>query len=139
MHVSNANAKHQPGGRLGNMRVKNFIIPLVIYPFDVMVSLGETDEELKKAFKKHKQFEHEDYFKHEMKYGRSSLLPNGNTVIRMKFYPANDYGFGSLAHEIFHTVMKVFDIVGIKWCDESDEAYAYCISYLTTEIYKRLK
>ena len=32
---------------------KNFIIPLVVYPFDVMVSLGETDEQLKKALSKY--------------------------------------------------------------------------------------
>ena len=31
----------------------NFIIPLVIYPFDVMFSLGETDERLTKQFKKY--------------------------------------------------------------------------------------
>lgn len=30
----------------------NFLVPLQVYPFDIMVSIGETDEQLAKSIKK---------------------------------------------------------------------------------------
>lgn len=39
-----------------------------------------------------------------------------------------------ITHELFHVVEKVMEYVGIKHCDESSEAFAYLLTYLTKEV-----
>ena len=34
------------------MKSKNFIVPLIVYPFDVMVLIGEDDDALEKKLSK---------------------------------------------------------------------------------------
>jgi len=44
-----------------------------------------------------------------------------------------------VAHEVFHAVELLMDRIGCKLTDESSEAYAYLIGYLTKEIHRCLK
>lgn len=119
-------------------RSLNFIIPLVVYPFDVMCSFGETDDELKKKLSKYHGCEWDDLMKCSGQ-GRYVMLPNNQSLIRLWNYPTTPEEYGSLQHEIFHMVMAVMDRIGMKFIMlESDEAYSYLIGYLTKEIYKRL-
>lgn len=39
-----------------------------------------------------------------------------------------------LVHELFHITYIVLSAVGIKLSDDSDEAYAYYLQYLTTQV-----
>lgn len=115
----------------------NFIVPLVVFPFDVMVSLGETDEQIKKALGK---FDIE--WKDEMQcfgQGRFFMTENNQSVIRTKVFPTSCEDYGHLQHEIFHSVTMLLDRIGMVFKPlESDECYAYLIGYLTTEIYKKI-
>lgn len=116
---------------------KNFIIPLVIYPFDVMVSLGETDEELKSSLKK-VNTEWDDNMACVGK-GRFYMTEQKQSIIRLSVYPKTNEDYGTLAHEIFHAVTHILNVVGMKLAFfKSDEAYAYLMGYLTTEIYKKI-
>ena len=40
------------GSSSKNRKRLNFVLPLVIYPFDIMISFGETDQEIMSALKK---------------------------------------------------------------------------------------
>ncbi len=81
---------------------KNFTIPMVVYPFDLMVSFAESDDRLRRM-------------------------------------PDTPVEFGYLQHEIFHYVTFLLDRLGITFCLEtSDEAFAYLVGYITTEIYKKI-
>lgn len=115
----------------------NFIIPLVIYPFDVMVSLGETDEQLKKSLKK-TSIDWDDLMICRG-VGRTFMDDSGRGIIRLKSYPHTCEDYGVLQHEIFHYVTFIMDKIGMKLnlCD-SDEAYSYLIGYLTTQIYLKI-
>ncbi len=122
------------------MRSLNFVIPYVIYPFDVMVSIGEDDEVLKKKLIKHgANVNNTDLSHHHTQRGRCIMFEDHQTLIRLYQFPKTPTQFGHLQHEIFHAVEFVMDRMNMPLTKESDEAYAYLIGYLTTEIYKRLK
>jgi len=42
---------------------------------------------------------------------------------------------GVIAHEIFHLAVKILNRRGLKFSDDSEEAYAHLIDWLTEEIY----
>lgn len=117
----------------------NFVIPLIIYPFEVMVSFQQTDIELTNSLK-HKGWRWDDLLKFKGD-GRFIIYHDINgAVIRLKWFPTAPDLHGTLAHEIFHAATFLLDKAGAKLkVGVSDEAYAYLIGYLTTEIYKKLK
>jgi hypothetical protein len=115
----------------------NSIIPLIVYPFDVMISLGQSDQELKKSISKF-SIEWDENMKC-VGAGRFILLPTNQSIIRLSDYPETCEHYGALQHEIFHCVTMVLDRIGMKFIPlKSDEAYSYLIGYLTTEVYKRI-
>jgi hypothetical protein len=117
----------------------NFIIPLVVYPLDVMISMGETDEQLGKILGKYIN-EDEVHWKwsNETATGRFCLFSTNQGLIRLRGIPKSPEEYASLQHEIFHYVMHILGRIGMKWTAKSDEAYAYLIQYLTKEIYNRI-
>ena len=123
------------------MKSHNFIIPLVVYPFDVMVSIGQTDQELKKILKKHGVNTKSGLWKYGKNgVGRAVVFETNQTLIRLPRVPKTPKELGSLNHEIFHAVTFIMHRIGMKLivC-KSDEAYAYLIGYLTEQILIRIK
>lgn len=124
------------------MKVKqlNIVIPLVVYPFDVMVSLGESDEILFAHLKK----KGVDYLDVSLDHysdtqrGRTVMFKGNQTLIRMYELRETAEWYGNLAHEIFHAVEFIMERIGMRLTIDSDEAYAYLIGYITKEVYKRL-
>ncbi len=121
---------------------KNFIIPLIVFPFDVMVSIGETDADLFKKLKRH-GIEDTDFevaqYTDDSCMGRYALFPGNQTLIRIRKSPKTPEEYGTLQHEIFHAVSCILDRMGMELVIlKSDEAYGYLTGYLTEEIYKKL-
>ena len=120
----------------------NFILPLVVYPFDVMVSFGESNAEMDKYFKKY-NLSSEDVelatFTSETVQGRAVMFSTNQSLIRLRKIPETCKDYGDLQHEIFHVVTFIMHKIGMRLdINVSDEAYAYLVSYLTTQIYKKL-
>lgn len=125
------------------MKGKNFIIPLAIYPFDVMFSAAESDDILFEKLRKTLPVEHHNQIAEYAKLkvggqGRYVMFPNGASLIRLKRLPESAEDKGSLAHEIFHCVEFLMDRIRVKHKISSSETWAYLIGYLTREIYKKL-
>lgn len=122
------------------MKIKklNCIIPLVIYPFDIMFSFNQTDDELRKEFKKY-MIDESNYFEHPFVKGRCSQFPTGQIIIRLRDYPETNRHYGFLQHEIYHAVNYLMSFIGTKYSDDSEECYAYLIAYITEQIYGKLK
>ena len=117
-------------------RSLNAVIPLVIYPFDLMVSLGQTDEQLKASLKKYGiKWQDSLTLDCPAHYVR---LERNQPVIRMANYPITVTDYGVLQHEIFHAADQTLRYMGFKLTNDSDEAYAYLIEYITREVYKKL-
>lgn len=121
----------------------NFIIPIVVFPFDVMVSFGETDDEITGRLLDYGVSEDDielALFSDLTSTGRTAMLSGNQTVMRFRFTPNNDpEDAGIIQHEIFHCASLILDKVGIPLSiGVSDEIYAYLIGYLTTEIMRNL-
>jgi len=123
----------------------NFIVPLVIYPFDVMFSVGESDNKLRKTLKKRlvkEAFESaysDDFllgFNPDSIEAGQTLFINGHrqTIIRLGENPSH----GVVGHEIFHAVSMILKYLKMPLCSENDEAYAYLIGYLTDRFYSNI-
>lgn len=123
---------------------ENFTISFPMYPFDLMVSIGEENSELHTKLKDIHNIQDRylflSDFKGELNPARYALWQDASLfLLRMKELPRISKGFGMLAHEICHIVNWSLEEVGMKLdCEASGEAYAYLTGYLTEEIYKGL-
>jgi len=126
----------------------NFIIPLVVYPFDILISIAEDDASFQKTIRRHLP---PDCIKDlEDDPGILKLRPAENartinfetgyqTVIRFKTYPRTVRDFGIVSHEIFHACSFILWRMGIHLeIQKTDEVYAYLIDYVTTEFYNNV-
>lgn len=129
---------------MSKKKIYNFIVPHGTYPFDVMVSIGETDEQLFSKLKSKLPSQYHDSILeyaayNTIGYGRFAMFPTGASLIRIKEKPKTARYQGFLAHEIFHAVEFLFERIGLKHdSDISGEAWAYQIQYLTEKIYERI-
>lgn len=60
-------------------------------------------------------------------------------IIWMPKAPETHAEYGYLAHEIFHAVSYIAYYVGIGFCDESEEAIAYLIGYITEKALENIE
>jgi hypothetical protein len=121
---------------------QNFILPWEIYPFDVMISVGETTERvIARIGRTNYKLNDEEKQHLEMGsnvQGRTVMLRGGQTIIRLKRFNRKPQTVAILVHEVFHAVSFLFDRIGIKHSDGSDEAWSYAIEYLVRRILERL-
>lgn len=122
--------------------MKSAKIVLPIYPFEFMVSIGQTNDQLIKDFVKYwnepefielvkkdvegMDYDYQGYFKmYKCQVG----------IFRFKKRPAD----GILVHECFHACHRLMDRIGQELTHESDESYAYLIQYIFEQIKSALK
>lgn len=67
--------------------------------------------------------------------GRTILLDSGVIVIIIREIPRLSRWKGVLAHEIFHAACFMLHRAGLSFADNSDEAYAYLIDFITRRFY----
>jgi len=120
----------------------NKIISLLIYPFEVMVSMNQSDKSFIKSVKKYGITDTDDLIfklnENNLCRARSIMYNSGKTILRLNFTPKfnESFGMGLLQHEIFHIVDFIMDDINTPLTESTRESYAYLIQYLTTEIYK---
>lgn len=122
---------------------------MVVYPFDIMFSINETDKQFKKSIESKLHPEHFDQFMTDTSIpkmensipgtARTVRLSSGQTIVRINHFENTPQMHGVLAHEIFHAIEFLFRRIEIVLCNKSDEAYAYAIGYLTEQFYKNYK
>ncbi len=108
------------------------------FPYDVLVCLGVTREEILAYFKKHFEYDFapEELEQLEMRgHGRTLRLNSNAMICWTKEFPRTAAEFGYLAHEIFHTADLIIRRAGATLSDDSDEVWAYQIDWLTRRIY----
>ncbi len=122
-------------------KLKPFVVSVDIFKRDVLVCIGSTDEQVHRQLNGYEGVTAEDLsataFEGPQVSGRVTRISNGSVVLRTRdgCLP----GDPTLQHEIFHAACAVMDAAGITFSDDSDEAYAYCIGYLTEQINAKLR
>lgn len=121
----------------------NYILELPLYQRDILLSFGESDEEFTVSANKVDVLEKDDYKIFHLneiksKRGRYIMLKGGQSIIRLNYIPKfiEPEEMGLLQHEIFHASTIILEDVGIKFKKQSEEAFAYLVQYITTEIFK---
>ena len=120
----------------------NFVIDYVVYPFELMVSMGEDKEVFKKRLKKRlpedMRHEVEDEFCNTEFQAQTVMFSGGMTAVWFRECPIKASQYALIAHEVFHAVDFLFQRINIKLSNDSNEAYAYLLQYITEQIYKKL-
>ncbi len=121
----------------------NFIIPFHIYPFDVMFSIGESDLLLRNTLLTYCNIERIDELMDSIElkssFGLSVRLWSGSAfLIRLKINKNTSKFRATVNHEIFHVVHSLLSGIGMKLTDDSEEAYAYLIGYVTEQFYLQI-
>ena len=121
----------------------NFIINLQVYPFDLMISIGQTDLELGKKLDRYTGLSEKEInnvrYTSDTCQGRFCQFSNGAYLIRLRHLPRTAEDYGNLSHEICHVVLTLMDRVGMKLkIMTSCEAYAYLTAFITENIFKRI-
>ncbi len=123
----------------------NFIVPLVIYPYDVMISINENYDQFGKAvITKWDATILDDFKKNERPNGVGltySFTSDTHLccMIKIDNFKYDADGFSTLVHEIFHAIEFVLRKCGFELNSSSHEAYAYLIGYLTKQVFSKLK
>lgn len=126
---------------MASKQALNFIVPLVVYPFDVMVSVDQSDEAFKKSIGRYDIHLSDKGFKMNPKQTAFFIITSTNqSIIRIRRNVNRYELMGFIAHEIFHAVTFIMQRVGMKLkLLSSDEAYSYLVGYLTEQIFRKLK
>jgi hypothetical protein len=116
------------------MKGMHEVIPLEIYPFRVIISINETDDEL---FNVLKDVNTQEECKPLMNMssrttGRTVLLHESNDlVIRLITCPNKYEMLGIIHHEILHATFMIHDRIGCDYVKHStNESFTYLSEYL---------
>lgn len=123
------------------MRKQIFIVGSGSYPFDIVVSIGSTTEEIIKYIeskKKYKLSEREKEHLGAKGRGRAVRLENNAMVLWVKIQKDPVSFYSTLLHEVFHIVEFTLDTAGIRHCDQSSEAFAYQLDCVIEQILKKI-
>ena len=123
---------------------KTFGIFVPIYEAMVIVSYNTSQDALIKALKADEVCDEKDILVFELSKEEYTPTPKGAITIEMgNVYiidiSKHDNKFSlhnTITHELFHVVHMLLQQKGLKLTDDSQEAYAYLIGYLTEEIYR---
>jgi hypothetical protein len=116
----------------------SFSIDYVIYPYNLIVSVCQSNKDVEKLLKGILPEECHEEIK-IMTGGnpvaRTIKFSSNHTIIRFNSIPTP----GIIAHEVFHVIHFLFTHIGITLSDSSDEAYTYLLQYVVDKIYQNIK
>jgi hypothetical protein len=122
----------------------NFILGGTIYPFDIMVSIGQSDKELKKELNKYfpKQYAKGNLWQYssETSLGCAVMFEGNQSLIRLRSKPKTPKEYSTMIHECLHITQFIMERVGIELkVNISDEAYCYLHAWIIEQILLKLK
>lgn len=129
--------------KIKNYKSQNFILTLDLYPFDIMISINQKEDELKNSLDECGI----KYKKYITKLKRVVSRPcvattydvgENRTLIVFRDLNNTSRSAGTIAHEIFHAIENVFEVLPIQHSSDSSEAWAYAIGYITKQFYEKL-
>jgi hypothetical protein len=119
------------------------VISLQIFPYDILVSINQTDKEVLKVLKNFGVSKSACAGMLNIPKGtnaRYTMTDANHSIIRFKHLDDKIKMIGSVVHECFHAAHFILDRAGLKFdLDHSDEAFAYTTQYLTVEILRWLE
>jgi hypothetical protein len=113
----------------------DLLIPIEIYGSFLVVSVNQSRKEINSSYNVNVS---KDQYIEKDSLARTIKTHQGSTLLMIKYLKGQDKAklAGTIAHECFHCAMFILDRAGLTVNWNSDEAYAYLISFLTEKITK---
>lgn len=110
------------------------IIPVEIYCTEIVVSIGQTDDEIFDECKK--RWEWDKYEDTVISAVSCQSLANFsfNSKMLMIRFKEKEPKDGLIAHEAFHASFRILNSIGLNPSYETEEAYAYLLDYIVNKI-----
>lgn len=132
------------------MKKQKFNIDLVVYPVTIHFFIGHNDGEFRSELINTISSNClEDLDKDPAILSFDDLAIDGRTIattqaniilVRLRRHIGSPTDHGVVAHEVFHAVAYCLHRCGLTFkINKSDEAYAYLMSYIIEQFYKKLK
>jgi hypothetical protein len=140
-------AKARTKKRRESVSGKSIFLVTFQYTFDVVVCIDITDAELVTQFRKLQVTDADIAAMQNAAQGgmdgstdlaKCSILDGHQVILRLREWHESRTNLAILFHELFHAVVGVFQRIGMKLCDGSEEAYAHAIKHLTLEVLRQL-
>ena len=109
-------------------------IDLAIYPFDIWVSIGQSDDEFLLSIIDNDLILPSTFIEDSRYYAKTWQAGEGYTIFRIKEYPECSYHVGAIAHDSFHSTLNVMRTIGAALNDGSEEPYAYLLGFIVSKI-----
>jgi hypothetical protein len=108
-----------------------------------MFSIGESDDTIKIILLEYAKMERIEQLMESIELKNSfglvvRLWEGGSFLIRLSHNKNKAKFKATVSHEIFHMAHSLLSGVGMKLSDDSEEAYAYLIGYVTEQFYNNL-
>ena len=110
------------------------IIKTDTFPFDICFSVGKTEKEVCAYIKNKTEYELDNEEKQHLQWddsdkkGRTIMLKNNAVIIWIKTKDA-----AILSHEAFHAATFILERAGLKFSQDSEEAWGYMIEKIMRE------
>lgn len=115
------------------VKTKTKIVRCGVYPYDVLFTVGTTEEHVINYLKNKCGYildqEEKDCLKFNGKAGRTLRLKNNAYILWVK-----NHGLPVIGHEIFHVAELLMEKINVPLNENTSEAYAYLIEHLWREI-----
>ena len=117
------------------------VIKGTVYPFDVLVSINQTDDEFYSEIGHLSNDDLESAFLNlnETVLERSYITKNNVSIIRFMNLDKENLSNGLISHEALHITSYILKTVGIDFSFKTEEAYAYLLQYIVDNIYLLIK
>jgi len=117
-----------------------FIVRCDVYPVDIMFYFEKEKSVVIKKLSDYLDSEDLEYLESASfeSRGKAVLFKEPKVLIWMPEKPNCMITLSTVAHEIFHATCMILERIGIKYGDDSDEAYAYLLQFITREAYSQL-
>lgn len=126
-------------------RPQSFSFRIWPYPVELLVSINQTDDQAKKALIKFNEPEdlvEKAIIKSDRVDKLAYVYKFKDAAMLLRVFHYNDFSAtdrGTLAHEIFHVVDGLVEIIGAQLTEGAEEFWAYLIGWITTEIISKIK
>ena len=116
------------------------VIKGTVYPFDILVSINQTDDEFYSEVSHLSDDNLESVFLNldETVLARSYITKNNVSIIRFMNLDKENIPHGLISHEALHITSYILKRVGIDFSFETEEAYAYFLNYIVDNIYSTI-
>lgn len=121
------------------MKAYTKIIPIEVYSRDILFHFGDVPS-FRKAVRRYLTKEQTEALFERLEFddncaGKTIYDRKENAfIVWLPSLPQNPYDMQFLAHEIFHAAYLLLTGVGITLSEDSDEACAYLIGYITKRV-----